>query len=161
MRIGELLNTKLDDLDLPGQKILIYQSDKTLVGRVVYYSDDAKEALLNWLRVRDRFKEYLFYGQGRPFLSYESARSAFKKYLEKAGLMYSSYTLHCLRHTFATDLLNAGMRLECLQVLLGHTNLEITRIYARLTDKTREQEYFTAMNRILKGEIDADNQCDY
>jgi site-specific recombinase XerD len=161
MRIGELLNTKLDDLDLPGQKILIYQSDKTLVGRVVYYSDDAKEALLNWLRVRDCFKEYLFYGRGRPFLSYESARSAFKKYLEKAGLMYSSYTLHCLRHTFATDLLNAGMRLECLQVLLGHTNLEVTRIYARLTDKTREQEYFTAMNRILKGELDADNQCDY
>lgn len=161
MRIGELLNTKVDDLDLPGQKILICQSDKTLVGRVVYYSDDAKEALLSWLKVRDRFKEYLFYGQGRPSLSYESARSMFNKYLEKAGLMYSGYTLHCLRHTFATDLLNARMRLECLQVLLGHTNLEVTRRYARLTDKTREQEYFAAMERIVKGYTDADDQCDY
>ncbi len=46
-------------------------------------------------------------------------------------------------------------------VLLGHTSLEITRIYARLTDKTREREYFTAMEKILKGESDANNQCDY
>ena len=61
----------------------------------------------------------------------------FKKYLKKAGLQYSGYTLHCLRHTFATDLLNAGMRLECLQLLMGHTNLEVTRRYARLSDKTR------------------------
>jgi len=45
--------------------------------------------------------------------------------------------------------------------LLGHTSLEITLIYARLTDKTREQQYFAAMQRILKGETDADNQCDY
>jgi hypothetical protein len=53
------------------------------------------------------------------------------------------------------------MPLECLRVLLGHTSLEVTRIYARLTDKTREQEYFMAMDRILKGETDADNQRDY
>ena len=42
------------------------------------------------------------------------------------------------------------MRLECLQVLLGHTNLEVTRRYARLSDQTREEEYFTAMRRIEK-----------
>ena len=72
---------------------------------------------------------------------------------------YSGYTLHCLRHTFATELLNAGMPLECLRVLLGHTNLEVTRRYARLTDRTREHEYFKAMERILKGELDADDQC--
>ena len=112
------------------------------------------------LKVRDRFKENLFYGQGCQSLSYEGARSMFNRYLEEAGLMYSGFTLHCLRHTFATDLLNAGMRLECLQVLLGHTNLEVTRRYARLTDKTREHEYFTAMERIVKGNSDADDQCD-
>ena len=49
------------------------------------------------------------------------------------------------------------MPLECLRVLLGHTNLEVTRRYARLTDTTREREYFTAMERILKGELDADD----
>jgi integrase len=160
MRIGELLNTKVNDVDLREQKILIYRAYKTGVGRVVYYSDDANEALLSWLKVRDPFKEYLFYGRGRQSLSYSSARSMFHKYLQKAGLLYSGYALHCLRHTFATDLLNARMSIECLRVLLGHTNLEVTRRYARLTDKTREQEYFQAMQKIIKGDADADDQCD-
>jgi len=157
MRIGELLNCTVGDVDVRQQKIFIYQADKTSVGRVVYYSDDAQAALLAWLRVRDPFKEKLFYGQGRHSLCYEAARSMFNKYVLKAGLQYSGYTLHCLRHTFATDLLNVRMPLECLRVLLGHTNLEVTRRYARLSDTTREQEYFTAMERILKGELDADD----
>ena len=157
MRIGELLNCTVDDIDIRQQKIFIYQADKTSVGRVVYYSEDAQQALLAWLRVRDPFKEKLFYGQGGRSLCYEAARSMFNKYVHKAGLQYSGYTLHCLRHTMATDLLNVRMPLECLRVLLGHTNLEVTRRYARLTDTTREHEYFTAMERILKGELDCDD----
>jgi hypothetical protein len=39
--------------------------------------------------------------------------------------------------------------------------LEVTRIYARLSDKTRENEYFMAMERILRGDPDADDACDY
>jgi site-specific recombinase XerD len=85
----------------------------------------------------------------------------FIKYLHKAGLQYSGYTLHCLRHTYATDLLNARMPLECLRVLLGHTKLEVTRRYARLSDKTREDEYFRAMQSIVKGDRDADDECDH
>ncbi len=46
------------------------------------------------------------------------------KYLERAGLEQKGYTVHCLRHTFASELLNAGMRLECLQLLLGHHDIE-------------------------------------
>ena len=46
------------------------------------------------------------------------------------------------------------MRLECLQQLLGHSNLEVTRIYARLTDAGREEEYFKAMTKIERGETD-------
>ena len=161
MRIGELLNTKVHDLDLNNHRILIYESDKTGAGRVAYYSDDAREALMSWLQVRNTFKEYLFYGHSSGHLCYESARSIFNKYLEKAGLEYSGYTLHCLRHTFATELLNARMPLECLRVLLGHTSLEVTRIYARLSDKTRENEYFMAMERILRGDADAADECDY
>lgn len=160
MRIGELLNCKVDDVDLAEQKILIYQSDKTCVGRAVYYSNDAHQALLAWLRARDPLKQQLFYGRGTNPLCYEAARSMFSKYLQKAGLQDNRYTLHCLRHTFATDLLNAKMPIECLRVLLGHSNLEITRRYARLSDKTREEEYFRAMDRILKGEFDEYDQCD-
>jgi len=154
LRIGELLNCKLQDIDLNEQKILIYQSDKTSVGRAVYYSTDAQQALLAWLRLRDPLKQQLFYGRGDKALCYEAARSIFQRCLQKADLQYSGYTLHCLRHSFATGLLNAKMPLECLRVLLGHSNLEITRRYARLSDKTREEEYFAAMDRILKGDID-------
>jgi len=154
MRIGELLNCKLQDIDLNEQKILIYQSDKTSVGRAVYYSTDAQQALLAWLRVRDAGKQHLFYGQKDKPLCYEAARAVFQRCLQKADLQYSGYTLHCLRHSFATGLLNAKMPLECLRVLLGHSNLEITRRYARLSDKTREEEYFAAMQRILKGDAD-------
>jgi site-specific recombinase XerD len=161
MRIGELLKTKVHDVDLSNQRILIYQADKTGLGRVVYYSGDAHAALLSWLKVRDSFKEMLFYSRGRQSLGYEGARCMFNKYLQKAELGFSGYSLHCLRHTFATDLLNARMPLECLRVLLGHTSLEITRIYARLSDKTREREYFAAMDRILKEQCHADNQCDH
>jgi integrase/recombinase XerD len=163
MRIGELLNTKVDDVDLMQQKILIYLSDKTAVGRVVYYSEDAQQSLLAWFKIRDSSKERLFYGQGKGSqrLCYGAARMMFIKYLHKAGLQYSGYTLHCLRHTYATDLLNARMPLECLRILLGHTNLEVTRRYARLSDKTREDEYFSAMESILKGDRDADDECDH
>jgi integrase/recombinase XerD len=163
MRIGELLNTKVDDVDLRQQKILIYLSDKTAVGRAVYYSEDAQQSLLAWFKIRDSSKERLFYGQGKgsQSLCYGAARMMFIKYLQKAGLQYSGYTLHCLRHTYATDLLNARMPLECLRILLGHTNLEVTRRYARLSDKTREDEYFSAMESILKGDRDADDECDH
>jgi site-specific recombinase XerD len=122
------------------------------VGRAVYYSTDARQALLAWLRIRDPYRQYLFYGRKDKPLSYEAARAIFKKCLQKAGLQYTDYSLHCLRHSFATDLLNAKMPLECLRELLGHCSLAITRRYARLSDKTREEEYFTAMGRILKGE---------
>jgi len=81
-------------------------------------------------------------------MSYTRARRLFVNCLEKANVTPKGYSLHCLRHTCATQLLNAGMRLECLQPLLGHSSLEQTRRYARLTDKTRQEEYFRAMARI-------------
>jgi site-specific recombinase XerD len=156
IRIGEALGLTLNDLDLKGRKIHLYQGEKNSMGRVVYLSDDALFALKLWLKRRDKAKEFLFYGQGHGHLCYSTGRSLFVKYLEKAGLEQRGYTVHCLRHTFASELLNAGMRLECLQPLLGHQDIEVTRRYARLTDKTREEEYFRAMAMIEKGGIDGD-----
>jgi site-specific recombinase XerD len=120
------------------------------------------EALKAWLTVRKPDRTYLFYAQGkhRQRITYPTVRAMFVKMLEKAGLSHKGYTLHCLRHTCATDLLNAGMRLECVQQLLGHSTVEMTRRYARLTDRTREEEYFRAMAIIERGDIHGDYQLD-
>jgi integrase/recombinase XerD len=152
MRIGELLATRMSEVNLREKQIIIMEAQKTRVGRVAYLSEDAGKALTVWLNQRDPAKERLFYGQGRPCLSYTAVRMRFAKYLEAAGLAHKGYSLHCLRHTCATELLNAGMRLECLQQLLGHSSIEMTRRYARLTDNTRREEYFRAMAIIEKGE---------
>lgn len=154
MRIGEALGLRLNDLDIKGRKVDLYEGEKNSMGRVVYLSDDALFAIKLWLRRRDKNKEFVFYGQSHGHLCYSTGRGLFVNYLKKAGLDQKGYTVHCLRHTFASELLNAGMRLECLQQLLGHQDIEVTRRYARLTDTTREQEYFRAMAVIEKGGID-------
>jgi integrase/recombinase XerD len=156
IRIGEVLGLRLNDLDIKGRKVHLFEGEKNSMGRVVYLSDDALFAIKLWLRRRDKNKdkEFIFYGLGNRPLCYSAGRSRFVKYLKKAGLEQKGYTVHCLRHTFASELLNAGMRLECLQQLLGHQDIEVTRRYARLTDTTREQEYFRAMALIEKGGID-------
>lgn len=152
MRIGEVLSLTMNDIDLRDRKIHIYEGEKNCLGRVVYLSDDALMALQIWLKERDKTKEYLFYGIKKQ-LCYSSAHTTFARYLKETGLHNKGYTMHSLRHTFASELLNAGMRLECLQLLLGHRNIEITRRYARLTDKSREEEYFRAMEIIERGGI--------
>ena len=154
MRIGEALGLRLNDLDMQDRKVHLFQGEKNSMGRVVYLSDDVLSALKIWLRRRDQNKEFVFYGQGNKPICYSTGRSRFVKYIQKAGLEQKGYTVHCLRHTFASELLNAGMRLECLQQLLGHQDIEVTRRYARLTDRTREEEYFRAMAIIEKGGID-------
>ena len=151
MRIGELLNVKLSDIVLSEQKILIYLGEKNYQGRVVYYSDDADRALRQWLQIRKKNKDFLFYSPSRPTLCYVSAWNIMRKYLKLTGFLHKGYSLHCLRHTFATDMLNAGLRLEVLQQLLGHRSIEVTRRYARLSDITREAEYFKAMKIIEQG----------
>jgi len=152
MRIGEVLGLKMIDLDVQERKIHIYEGEKNCLGRVVYLSDDALMAIKLWLPKREPTKEYLFPGL-RNGLCYTSARNIFTRYLREAGLQHKGYTIHSLRHTFASELLNAGMRLECLQVLMGHHDIEITRRYGRLTDKSREEEYFRAMEIIEQGGI--------
>ncbi len=154
MRIGEALGLRINDLDMRDRKVHLFQGEKNSMGRVLYLSDDVLSALKLWLRQRDQNKDFVFYGQGNKPVCYSTGRSRFMRYIQKAGLEQKGYTVHCLRHTFASELLNAGMRLECLQQLLGHQDIEVTRRYARLTDRTREEEYFRAMAVIEKGGVD-------
>jgi len=153
MRIGELLNTKLRDLNLKEKSIEIFEAQKNRTGRVVYLSADACRALKKWMKLKNPQTQYLFYGRGGRALTYAAARCIFNGCVDKAGLSHKGYTLHSLRHTYATELLNAGMRLEYLQPLLGHQCIEMTRRYARLTDNTRREQYYKAMEIIERGDM--------
>ena len=161
MRIGELLNTRVEDLNLRGQLVQIIEAHKNRIGRLVYLSSDAVSALKKWLKIRKYQSKYIFYGQGAGPLCYEAARAMFISNIDKAGLAHKGYTLHCLRHTYASELLNAGMPLQCLQELLGHRSIEMTRRYARLTDNTRREAYYKAMTIIEAGEINGHYRFDY
>ncbi|MHC4537468.1 MAG: tyrosine-type recombinase/integrase [Planctomycetota bacterium] len=161
MRIGELLNTKVEDINLQEKWIRIIEARKNRVGRVVYLSADAVAALREWMTTRTYQSEFIFYGRNAGPLCYEAARGIFKSNIAKAGLAHKGYTLHCLRHTYATELLNASMPLQCLQELLGHHSIEITRRYARLTDNSRREAYYQAMAIIEAGDNNGHYQFDY
>jgi site-specific recombinase XerD len=156
IRIGEALGLTMNDVDLKERKVNLFLGEKNDMGRVVYLSNDAVFCLKRWFKWRDPEKRFVFYGKDDTHMCYSTARTRFVKYLEDAGIAHKGYTVHCLRHTYASELLNAGMRLEVLQQLMGHQDIEMTRRYARLTDRTREEEYFRAMAVIEKGEIDGD-----
>jgi site-specific recombinase XerD len=151
MRIGELLSVTMRDINLQMQSIAIGESEKTGSGRVVYFSNDAAKALYDWLMVRDPSHDRLFYGRRGGRLSYAAARKMFCKYISRAGLSHKGYTLHSLRHTLATSLLNVPIAIEVVQAILGHVTLKQTQRYAKLYDKTCEEEYFRAM-AIIEGE---------
>jgi len=71
------------------------------------------------------------------------------QYLAAAGLT-RHYSPHCLRHTFATHLLNAGVSLEILKELMGHHSIQLTLRYAQLYDMTKKHQYEQAMAQITQ-----------
>jgi len=71
------------------------------------------------------------------------------QYLTAAGLT-RHYSPHCLRHTFATHLLNAGVSLEVLKELMGHHSISLTLRDAQLYDTTKKHQYETAMAKIAQ-----------
>jgi len=77
MRIGELLKTKMTDVNLKERRIEIYEAEKNRLGRVVYLSDDAVSALEAWFKKRDPWKDYTFYAEAKSGMCYSTARSRF------------------------------------------------------------------------------------
>jgi integrase/recombinase XerD len=68
----------------------------------------------------------------------------------KAANIDKHYSPHCLRHTFATQLINAGVPLEVLKELMGHHSVHVTLRYTQLYETTKRQQYDQAMTRIEK-----------
>ena len=79
------MGLRLNDLDIKGRKVHLFEGEKNSMGRVVYLSDDALFAIKLWLRRRDKNKEFVFYGQGNGHLCYSTGRGLFMKYLKMQG----------------------------------------------------------------------------
>ena len=96
--------------------------------RVVFVSEEAKQAVKNYLDKRSDTEEALF------FLTPRSVERMIKQRAIEAGIS-KKVTPHILRHCFATDLLSNGADIRSVQALLGHSNIATTQIYTHITDK--------------------------
>jgi integrase/recombinase XerD len=151
IRIGELVALRLENLRLAHQELIISLGKKNRRGRVVYFSRDARQALDHYLQHRPKVpSSFLFPSPSHLALSTRTIQRLFKGYAQAAGLN-SDYTTHCLRHTFASELLNAGADLVTVQHLLGHDSISLTQRYARLSDQRKRQVYDQAMVQIEDG----------
>ena len=74
-------------------------------------------------------------------------RNRMTRYLKRAGIT-KRYSPHSLRHTFATQLLNAGASLEVVKELMGHRSLQMTLRYTQLYDRTKRAQYDHAMAQV-------------
>jgi integrase/recombinase XerC len=146
MRVGECLDLCLADFDLEHRRLMIREG-KGKRDRVVYYSTSTAQALQSYLQATPRPLQapLLVRPSGRP-LSYAWLFQHLHALATAAGV--SDFSIHRLRHTFATRLLNAGMDVTRIQKLLGHEHLNTTMIYAKVLDHTLEVDYQQAMHAI-------------
>jgi len=135
LRISELIHLKIEDID--SQRMLIHVKDaKGKKDRYTLLSEKVLLDLRAYFKVY-KPKEYLFEGQDGGVYSKRSLQNLFKEALRKAGIKKNA-SVHTLRHSFATHLLENGTDLRYIQVLLGHTSSKTTEIYTHITTKGME-----------------------
>ena len=133
MRISELVNLKITDIDL--KRCVVKVFGKGSKERLIPFGEIAAEFICLYLNTRnnDKSKAVFLSNRGSAI-----TRGAFwqriKIYLNREGLK-SSISPHTLRHAFATHLLNRGADLRSVQILLGHSDLSTTQIYTHIAKK--------------------------
>jgi len=151
LRVEEVSNLSLGDIDLKRRRIIVQQG-KGGKGRVVYISDDAHDALVAYLKVRSHYRVKKVFlvekgnYKGQP-ISVRGIQKRIEYYAKKTGLKVSC---HCLRHTMATQLLNAEAEVETIQDLLGHNWITTTQRYCRVSNLKVQRDYFKAMRNVLQ-----------
>jgi len=151
LRVEEVAHLRLQDLDLAQRRILVC-CGKGNKDRIVYISHDAYRALLNYLRSRSSSKVggVFLVGKGTyrgASISVRGIQKRIEYYARKTGLKLSC---HHLRHTMATQLLNADADLVTIQDLLGHTRIKTTQRYAKVSNLKVQRDYYKAMEVILQ-----------
>ena len=131
LRIGELINLELRDLDIDRRQILVRQA-KGRKDRYVMMAESFLPLLLNYLQTYEP-KRYFAEGNGGKYSS-SAIRGFLKDSCERAKIR-KRVTPHTLRHSFATHMLENGTDLRYIQELLGHAKPETTMIYTHVTKK--------------------------
>jgi site-specific recombinase XerD len=149
LRVSEVSGLRWSAIDL-GQGTLRVDNSKGQVDRVVSLSPDVATALRQWHR-RQTAVGYVFPSRMTPQrglpLGARQIRNRMTRYLKLAGIT-KHYSPHTLRHTFATQLLNAGASLEVVKELMGHRSLQMTLRYTQLYDRTKRVQYDHAMAQV-------------
>ena len=150
LRVEEVAHLTLDAVEYRKRQVFV-ASGKGAKDRVVYLSDDARAALEAYLQKRSSKKRALFLVQKGPLrgepISLRGIQKRIEHYGRKAGLDVSC---HRLRHTFATQLLNADADLATIQDLLGHAHITTTQRYCRAANLKVQRDYYKAMELVLQ-----------
>ena len=150
LRVQEVAELTVDALDYGRRQIFVFHG-KGAKDRVVYMSEDARSALLAYLEKRSSKARTLFLVQKGPMrgkpLSVRGIQKRIEYYARKSELNISC---HRLRHTMATQLLNADATLATIQDLLGHGQITTTQRYCRVANLKVQRDYYKAMEVVLQ-----------
>ena len=151
LRVEEVAQLTVGALDLPRSQLFVYRG-KGAKDRVVYLSHDAQQALLEYLKSRSasRMKRVFLVDKGRckghP-ISVRGIQKRMEQYARKAGL---KVCCHQLRHTMATQLLNADADLVTIQDLLGHSRIKTTQRYCQVSNLKVQRDYHQAISKVIE-----------
>jgi len=150
LRVEEVAKLTMAALDLPRSQLFVYEG-KGVKDRVVYLSNDAYKILVQYLKARpsSRAKRVFLIEKGRfrgKPIQVRGIQHRMQHYAKKAGLKVSC---HQLRHTMATQLLNADADLVTIQDLLGHTRIKTTQRYCQVSNLKVQRDYHKAIERVM------------
>ncbi len=152
VRVGELVNIKVSDIDLGRRNIIILgKGNKERFVTYGEYCEDILKTYLNTGRVSLNVKqsEYLFLNNNGGQLTDRGVRFILDKLIQKTSLN-KNISPHMIRHSFATHLLNEGCDLLTVQKLLGHESIKATQIYTHVTTDRLKEVYFNSFPRAKK-----------
>lgn len=136
-RISELLNIRKSDIKWDSRQIWI-RKGKGNKERFVLFTPECCERLKKHLSIYNNDSPFLFSNKRGNHLSRDWATKFFGKLSKALNLKVTS---HMLRHTFAVHLTLKGMPLNYLQILMGHDDINSTKIYTKLNGVARKAEY--------------------
>lgn len=133
LRVGEILNLKLKDIDSDRMQIRIEQGK----GQKDRYSILSEKVLVLLRKYVEEYQptEYLFEGQGGGQYSASSIQALMRRHKKQCGITKKA-TPHTLRHSFATHLLDNGTDTRFIQELLGHKHISTTQIYTHVSSRS-------------------------